>query len=615
MNDEKVGFIVELEAFIAGDLDLDSLRAKLESYLLQFPEHKSALSTLLEEQFHSGLLSPQAFAALVTTSTRERTDQQTSSPIAIDKTIIKPREPMVSFNSEEVLNNRFVLEDELGRGGMGIVYKARDLRKEEARDRDMYVAVKVLNADFKQFPDAYIDLQRECKKAQRLAHPNIVTVYDFDRDNDTFYMTMEILEGESLEHLMKRLRPDGMPLNRALPIITGMVKGLSYAHELGIVHSDFKPGNVFVMAQGSKTKILDFGLAIAVKKPGQNVGNVSLYVRSWEGLTPAYASPEMCDKVDGKVEADIDPDPLDDIYGLACVTYELLSGRHPFAQIQANLARDQQLVPKPISTISRNQNAALARALSFNRRQRTSSAEQFLDELTDNASSNSKKTVYGVLSFLLVLMALGGGYYFFTKRQVVPVTTPLSEPSPVSVPVHPSNSVATPKLEPASKPEPASKAISVPEPEFAADPVPEPASVNTSSVHKPVSTAEIREISSELQTRIDNLLKKAEQNIITGKLVIPNSNNACINYQAVLGLDPGNKLASAGLEKIMKHIRQSAQQILDREDFCQSLMDVNSSLSEVEAALNYCPDNYKLQDLKQIIIEQVNDCLLQSNSD
>jgi len=65
----------------------------------------------------------------------------------------------------------------------------------------------------------------------------------------------------------------------------------------------------------------------------------------------------------------------------------------------------------------------------------------------------------------------------------------------------------------------------------------------------------------------------------------------------------------------MERIRQSARQMLDREDFCQALVEVNSSLSEVEAALNYCPDDYKLQDLKQRIIEQVDDCLLQSNSD
>ncbi len=597
MVDVTVDFSLDLEAFIADELDLDSLQTRLAAYLSKVPEQTETISILIADHFHSGLLSPQAFATLDASCHQKQTGQSTPS---IDKTIIKPRDSLVPPVTEEVLNNRFVLEDELGRGGMGIVYKARDLRKEEVRDRDMYVAVKVLNADFKQFPDACIDLQRECKKAQRLAHPNIVTVYDFDRDGDTFYMTMEILEGESLEHLMKRLRPEGMSFKNALPIITGMVQGLSYAHELGIVHSDFKPGNVFVLAQGSKAKILDFGLATAVKRPGQNAGNVSLYVRSWEGLTPAYASPEMCDKLDGKVESETETDPIDDIYGLACVTYELLAGRHPFAQIQANLARDQQLIPKPISTISRKQNAALARALSFNRRQRTPSAKQFLDQLTDRASSNSKKIVYGAICFLVALIVLGGGYYLTVKRKVASIPAPAPVPAaavPISVAPPVPTQTSNHKLEP---PIPTSEPETVP--------------VQT-SLPEPVSVPEPSRISPELQARMDDLLRKAEQNFIEGKLVMPKSDNACINYQEVLELDSGNQPARDGIEKIKNHIRQAAQQMVDRKDFCQALMDVDSSLSEVEAALDYCPDDNQLQNLKQIIIDQVNDCLLQSSSD
>ncbi len=81
-----------------------------------------------------------------------------------------------------MIRDRFVLEDPLGKGGMGTVFRARDLRKEEAQDRNPYVAIKILNEDFKRHPRSLQALQREARKSQTLAHPNIVTVYDFDRD-------------------------------------------------------------------------------------------------------------------------------------------------------------------------------------------------------------------------------------------------------------------------------------------------------------------------------------------------------------------------------------------------------------------------------------------------
>src|SRR6185503_3958598 len=94
-----------------------------------------------------------------------------------------------------VIKKRFVLEKVLGKGGMGLVFGAIDRRKEEARDPNPRVALKVLNADFQRHPQAFMALQREARKAQSLAHPNVVTVFDFDRDGDAVYMTMELLQG------------------------------------------------------------------------------------------------------------------------------------------------------------------------------------------------------------------------------------------------------------------------------------------------------------------------------------------------------------------------------------------------------------------------------------
>ena len=162
-----------------------------------------------------------------------------------------------------VLKQRFVLDEKLGSGGMGSVFKAKDLRKVEARDRHPFLAVKVLNNDFREHPEAFIALQREASKSQSVSHPNIVSIFDFDKDGDVPFITMELLEGQELANLL-RAYPNGLPDETAWSVIRGVCAGLNHAHEAGVVHADFKPGNVFVSPRND-AKILDFGLARAVR--------------------------------------------------------------------------------------------------------------------------------------------------------------------------------------------------------------------------------------------------------------------------------------------------------------------------------------------------------------
>lgn len=166
-----------------------------------------------------------------------------------------------------VLKERFVIEELIAEGGMGDVFKARDLRKQEAFDRNPYVAVKVLTQQVRQHPDAWLALQREARKAQSLAHPNVLTVYDFDREGSNVFMTMEYLQGEPLSDLIEKVQPNGMDKTKALSIIEAIGEALKYAQRRGIVHCDLKPSNVFVTREGV-VKVLDFGIARAVKRPG-----------------------------------------------------------------------------------------------------------------------------------------------------------------------------------------------------------------------------------------------------------------------------------------------------------------------------------------------------------
>ena len=269
----------------------------------------------------------------------------------------------------ETLNGRFVLEECVGFGGMGTVYKALDLRKLEASDRNPYIAIKVLNVQFRGHPKSLIALQREARKAQALAHPNIVSVYDFDRDGAMVYLTMEYLKGKPLSQVLRAPGFAGMPYAEVLPIVTGMGNALAYAHGRGFVHCDFKPGNVMVTDAGV-VKVIDFGIARVFHKTEADADATVFDPGSLGALTPAYASPEMLERRD--------PDPRDDIYALACITYELLTGHHPFNRLSSAQARGTAMKPQRPAALGRAQWQALRCALSLEREERTPTVARFL---------------------------------------------------------------------------------------------------------------------------------------------------------------------------------------------------------------------------------------------
>lgn len=269
------------------------------------------------------------------------------------------------------IRRRYVLERLIGSGGMGQVWKAKDLVSEQARDPNPFVAIKLLNTDFEADPDAFVSLQRETKKAQELAHPNVITVFAFDTDDDgsgRAFMSMELLDGETLDSVIRR-HAAGMPRAAAAPLIIGMAKGLEYAHKKGIVHSDLKPGNVFVTKPG-EPKILDFGIARAAKIAGIDRLEDSFDAGTLGGLTMAYASTDMIEQHD--------PHPADDVYALGLIAYELLTGTHPFRRIGAAEARDKGMKPARIRSVRRYEWQAIARALEFDRRKRWQNAGEFL---------------------------------------------------------------------------------------------------------------------------------------------------------------------------------------------------------------------------------------------
>lgn len=308
-----------------------------------------------------------------------------------------------------VINDRFSLEKLLGRGGMGEVYLATDKRKVEAQDKNPYVAMKVLGENFKQHPQAFIALQREARKTQELAHPNIVTVYDFDRQGDSVYLTMEALDGKPMD---EEIRSDAREIPEAVDMITQCAQGLAYAHQKNLVHSDLKPGNVFICNDG-KVKLLDFGIARAFKSgkdlDDQDPNNDTVFDAGDLGaLTPAYASLEM---IEGE-----EPHLADDVYAMGLIAYELLTGKHPFNKVMASKARDQGLKAERIAGLSKQQWQAIEQALAFERSDRIQDANDFLQNFT----AKSKTPLYIAASVILAAFIGVGSISFFIEPELGP---------------------------------------------------------------------------------------------------------------------------------------------------------------------------------------------------
>ncbi len=173
-------------------------------------------------------------------------------------------------------------------------------------------------------------LIREAQQTQKLSHPNIIRVYDFGVDGDIYFLVMEYVDGETLESLIQRSRPDGLRYNAALSILNQTLDALSYAHSLGVVHADLKPANVILTSEG-KVKLLDFGVSktqqlkhdqYAAKRKSQDTDTL--------GYTPNYAS---LDILSGK-----EPKFSDDLFAFFCITFELLSCKHPYGRTPADEA-------------------------------------------------------------------------------------------------------------------------------------------------------------------------------------------------------------------------------------------------------------------------------------
>lgn len=256
---------------------------------------------------------------------------------------------------------RYLLQQKLGNGSMGRVFRAKDLRL------DRSVALKVVLHGRQEMADLESILEREAKLGASLNHRGIAAVYDFGLHHDKSFTVFEFVEGETLRHLIRRRRR--LPLDELLPIVHELAAALDFAHVLGVIHRDLKPENICLTRSG-ELKILDLGLAYDTRRECNSPGYAG---------TPAYSSPEQadCRPVDGK----------SDQYALALIVFEMLTGAPAFTDARPHALLRQQIEQSPprpgdiIPDVPEYAERAILRALSKSPDDRFASCREFAREL------------------------------------------------------------------------------------------------------------------------------------------------------------------------------------------------------------------------------------------
>jgi serine/threonine protein kinase len=263
--------------------------------------------------------------------------------------------PRARLQAGQVLRGRYVIESQLADGETGTVFKALDRARSEHTEAQAEVAIKVFHQQDGD-TDILSKVRREFYCAQALSHQNIVKVFELDQDAEFPFFSMELIDGETLHGVMQKFHPRPLPRAYAWAIIRELGAGVAHAHRRGVIHGDLKPQNVMVTNAG-ELRILDFG------RSGESAA----------ALTPAYAS---CDLLEGR-----GADPRDDLFALACLSYELLAGEHPFQHLRSTEARARGLTPRRPPGLSGRQWKALTMGLAWDRESRPQSVREWLAEL------------------------------------------------------------------------------------------------------------------------------------------------------------------------------------------------------------------------------------------
>jgi serine/threonine protein kinase len=267
-----------------------------------------------------------------------------------------------------IVDGRYSLEKVIGSGAMGVVYLARDL------NLDRPLALKLIARELAQDPQTIARFRREAQALATVKHQHVVQVYSYGPHDGAYFFAMEFIDGETLDHVMSA-HVSPLPIERVTSILRSVASGLGAVHAKKLVHRDVKPGNIVIEHSTGRPVLVDFGLAANVRPTDGRT--------SFVGGTPYYMAPEQIKAGENNAPP---PGPEADQYALACMTFELLTGRPPFeaANVTAILAGHLHRAPPLLSDTHPDLAAIdgpLQRALAKKPEDRFESCEAFIAAL------------------------------------------------------------------------------------------------------------------------------------------------------------------------------------------------------------------------------------------
>lgn len=434
---------------------------------------------------------------------------------------------------------KYRIERILGQGSMGVVYKGHD------PDINRPVAIKTIRESLLAGTMGAELLRRfhtEAQAAGKLLHPAVVAIYEFGQDQGMPYFVMEYVEGEDLKSLLSAQR---FTVSEAVDIVSGILDGLAYVHQLGVVHRDIKPANIFITSD-KNVKIADFGIARIADSDQTQMGNVL--------GTPAYMSPEQC--LGNPVDA------RSDVFSTGVVLYQMLSGQKPFVGHQAHQIIHQvtQTTPTPVSALVRDLPPALddvvSKALAKRPEARYQTAQAFRDALLAASTATevepqhsatvepaAKRSGYlgvALVSATILAAAIGSTYW-------------LNEESRDK-----QDKGVTGKV---------------------------PVTSSHSNAHS--------------NARVQRLLKTAEAHFMAGRLVSPQGSNAYDAFNMILAEYPTHRAATEGVVRVKRRFFKRANLLIQA--------DLNGAVEHLELARRLFPDDPATQSLAEgIQIRQAN---------
>ncbi|HEX3397545.1 MAG TPA: protein kinase [Steroidobacteraceae bacterium] len=467
-----------LDALASGGCDARAFLQAMQARFSSDPEGMWEVLSQLDQYYRRGRIETEAFKT-VKTALAESVLGRGSVPVARDVVVparaehadahartdahmridAQPRidesqspEAVAEPQSGSVLRRRYRIEAVVGQSSMGTLFQVLDEFRLETPGSQR-LAVKVLHAAVAKRAELLAELRREFQSLQMLSHPNIVRVFEFDRDGELVFFTMELLTGAPLSRVMQVRKLIPPERAQALALIRDVGVALAYAHSRGVVHGDLNLRNIFITGAG-ELRVLGFG---GSHKTRQISG-----ASDHETLPFAAAAYASCQVLEGERA-----DARDDVFALACVAYMLLSGDHPFSMKTAVEARDSRLKLQRPAGLSGRQWHALRAALRWEREQRPSDVQHWLrqmdlrgaakrlEPLTDflepPAYKESRSRRPAAIAAGVALL-LAGAYWIATHRATLPRIDSTAQVRVPDVPVRPPADTARPSTDAARPP-------------------------------------------------------------------------------------------------------------------------------------------------------------------